>query len=120
MAASARARSPRCRPSSTARRPPMPAEKERRASLARELGRVRDAQAEGRVPADLDPGLLVLAELAIAAYPLVFAQVARMLVDVDVDDPAFQRTYAEFLRRLGERLGLAGGARSAPADPSVT
>jgi AcrR family transcriptional regulator len=83
------------------------AEEERRASLARVLGRVRVAQEEGRVTSDLDPALLVLAELAMAAYPLVFPQVTRMLLDVDADDPAFHRTYAEFLRALGERLGLA-------------
>jgi TetR/AcrR family transcriptional regulator len=91
------------------------AEEERRESLARVLGRVRAAQAEQRAPDDLDPGLLVLAELAMAAYPLVFPQVARMLLDVDVEDPAFQKTYAEFLRMLGDRLGLGG--RAAAAEP---
>jgi AcrR family transcriptional regulator len=96
------------------------AEEERRASLARVLGRVRAAQDERRVPDDLDPGLLVLAELAMAAYPLVFPQVVRMLLDVDADDPAFQRTYAEFLRMLGDRLGLAGRAdEPGPVDPGT-
>jgi AcrR family transcriptional regulator len=92
------------------------AEEERRASLARGLGRDRAAQAEGRAPADLDPRLLVLVELAMAAYPLVFPQVVRMLVDVDVHDPVFQRTYAEFLRLLGDRLGLARRAADAGPD----
>ncbi len=96
------------------------AEEERRASLGRVLGRVRAAQAEDRVPADLDPGLLVLAELAMAAYPLVFPQVTRMLLDVDADDPVFQRSYAEFLRMLGDRLGLAGrAAPSSGPDPTT-
>jgi AcrR family transcriptional regulator len=101
------------------------AEADRRAALERVVGRVRDAQAEGRAPADLDADLLVLAELAMAAYPLAFPQIARMLLGADVDDAAFQRSYAEFLRRLGERLGLAGpaavaGRTAGGAEPDAT
>jgi TetR/AcrR family transcriptional regulator len=95
------------------------AEADRRDSLDRVVGRVRDAQAEGRAPGELDPRLLVLAELAMAAYPLAFPQVSRMLLDVDAEDAGFQATYAEFLRRLGERLGLAGPTAGAARPVAV-
>ena len=47
---------------------------------------------------------LVIAELGLAAYPLAFPQVTRLVTGVGPDDPEFRARYAKFLEALGAKL----------------
>jgi hypothetical protein len=87
---------------------PVVREEERRASLLRALGDLRDRQRRGLLPDDLDPGHLLLAILGLITYPLAFPQVTRMVTGRAASDPAFRRQRAEFLQRFSNALGLKG------------
>jgi TetR/AcrR family transcriptional regulator len=76
----------------------------RRATMAARVDAVRESQADGRTADDLDPELLVIAELGLAAYPLAFPQVTRLVTGVGPDDPEFRARYAKFLEALGAKL----------------
>jgi TetR/AcrR family transcriptional regulator len=82
------------------RRRPLEEEEARRAVLAEWVDVVRGAQADGDLPADLDPAQLVLTELGVALVPLAFPQLARLLTGRWPDDPAFLAERREFLLRL--------------------
>jgi AcrR family transcriptional regulator len=89
---------------------PVVREEERRASLLRALGDLRDRQRRGFLPDDLDPGHLLLAILGLITYPLAFPRVTRMVTGRAASDPAFRRQRAEFLQRFSNALGLKGPA----------
>ncbi|MGH7413178.1 MAG: TetR/AcrR family transcriptional regulator [Candidatus Rokuibacteriota bacterium] len=94
---------------------PVIREDERRASLSRALGDLRDRQRRGLLPEDLDPGHLLLAILGLITYPLAFPQVTRMVTGRSPSDPAFRKQRAEFLQRFSEALGVkpaAAGGRA--------
>jgi TetR/AcrR family transcriptional regulator len=76
----------------------------RRATMSARVDAVRESQADGRTADDLDPELLVIAELGLAAYPLAFPQVTRLVTGVGPDDPEFRARYAKFLEALGAKL----------------
>jgi TetR/AcrR family transcriptional regulator len=76
----------------------------RRATMAARVDAVRESQVDGRTADDLDPELLVIAELGLAAYPLAFPQVTRLVTGVGPDDPEFRARYAKFLEALGAKL----------------
>jgi AcrR family transcriptional regulator len=82
------------------RKQPVIAEDERAALYAGLRARVEAAQAAGELPADLDPGQLVLTELAITMFPAAFPQVARMATGRAIDDPAFVEERSAFLERF--------------------
>jgi AcrR family transcriptional regulator len=91
-------------------------EETRRAHLAAMVEAARARQADGRLPADLDPTQLVLTELAVTIFPFAFPQIVRMLTDRRTDDPAFITERAAFLGDLGRLLDpRAGSARRARA-----
>jgi len=71
---------------------------------------IRNMQAAGQLPRDLNHALLQLAILALATYPMAFAQVTQLVTGKLPTDPKFQRDWYEFLRRIGQRL-----FRDAPA-----
>lgn len=73
---------------------------------------IRNMQALGQLPADLDHALLQLAILALATYPMAFAQVTQLVTGKLPTDPKFQRDWYAFLRRVGQRL-----FRDAPGSP---
>jgi AcrR family transcriptional regulator len=87
---------------------PVIREDERRASLLRAVGDLRDRQRRGLLPADLDAGQLLLTILGLIAYPLAFPQVTRMVTGRSASDPVFRRERAEFLRRFSNALGAQG------------
>jgi TetR/AcrR family transcriptional regulator len=89
---------------------PVVREDERRASLLRALGDLRDRQRRGLLPGDLDPGHLLLAILGLITYPLAFPQVTRMVTGRDASDPGFRRQRADFLQRFSNALGATGPA----------
>jgi len=79
-------------------------EDERTAVYQHWIERVREQQAEGLLPADLDPGQLALSELALTLLPFLLPQVARLVTGRAVTDPAFLDERAEFLDALTRRL----------------
>ena len=82
------------------RRRPLEEEEARHAVLAEWVDALRAAQADGDIPADLDPAQLVLTELGIALVPLAFPQLARLLTGRVPDDPEFLAARRAFLLRL--------------------
>jgi AcrR family transcriptional regulator len=99
------------------------AEEIRRASLQRTIDRVRterigrsgadtrrdgDAKAAAEAGIDaastLDLGVLVLAELALATFPLAFPQLTRMVTGLAPDDPQFTDSYVALLHAVGDDL----------------
>jgi len=95
---------------------PVIREEERRASLARALGDLRERQRRGLLPADLDAGQLLLAIMGLVAYPLAFPQLTRMVTGRSAADPSFRAERADFLRRFAAALtGLRPAAAGATA-----
>ncbi|QIN77948.1 TetR family transcriptional regulator [Rubrobacter marinus] len=90
-------------------------EEERRESIARQVGDLREKRARGDLPPDLDPRYLQLAVYALTAYPVAFAQITRMTTGEDPESPEFREAWRGFLRRfakLGEGEGQPhGGSR---------
>jgi TetR/AcrR family transcriptional regulator len=89
---------------------PVIREEERRASLVRALGDLRDRQRRGLLPQGLDADHLLLTILGVLTYPLAFPQVTRMVTGKSPADPEFRRQHMEFLRHFSEALR----ARRAP------
>jgi AcrR family transcriptional regulator len=74
------------------------------AFLRGQVDRMRERQAAGEVPADLDPGMLLLALMAAASAPLTLRQTASQITGEDVATPEFARKYAEQLALLVRHL----------------
>ena len=77
-------------------------ERRRRWSAAIEL--IRAEQDAGRVVADLDPDLLLVALVALATYPVASGPLVRMVTGTNPTDPVFRRRYAAFLETLYAHL----------------
>ena len=92
-------------------RGPIESEDIRRANLQVRIDAIREAQAAGRVDTSLDPEMLVLAELAVTAYPLLFPQVTRLVTGMAGNDPEFRARYLTFLQALGATFGARSVAR---------
>ena len=84
-------------------------EGERRATMAARVQAIRESQAAGRTAGDLDAELLVIAELALAAYPSAFPQIVRLVTGSGPDSPEFRARYRAFLQTLGDKLRAPGG-----------
>ena len=80
---------------------------ERRAAFQKGVRQVRERQARGRLRADLDPGHLLLAMVALTTFPAAFPQFTRFLTGLKPTDRAFATRHAAFLRRLADGLGPA-------------
>ncbi|MGM1063578.1 TetR/AcrR family transcriptional regulator [Saccharothrix sp. Mg75] len=72
---------------------------------------LRQRQADGEVPADLDPAHLLLALTAAASASLFMPKTARRITGEDPASAGFAERYAEQLARLVRHLGR-------PADPA--
>jgi AcrR family transcriptional regulator len=78
---------------------------EERAALYEELrNRIVAAQASGDLDPGLDPGQMLLSELAMTMFPVAFPQIARLVTGRSIDDPAFLAERQEFLRSLSAQL----------------
>ena len=66
---------------------------------------IRDEQAAGRLPADLDADLLLLSLLGAALYPLILPNVAELVCGEDPTTERFARRQRDHLVRLAGRLG---------------
>jgi len=82
----------------------------RRVRYARRVEQVREAQAAGRLPADLDPELLLLTLFGAAVYPVLVPQVAELVTGLQPTGRTFRKRYRDHLSRLATVLS---GGRSA-------
>jgi TetR/AcrR family transcriptional regulator len=101
-------------------------EEERRAYFQRTFARLRRAQVNGRIPADLDLVHFQISMVALTVFPLAFPQMTRLATGLAPTDPCFRRKRVKFLRWLGERLAaessgvaIARGKRTSPARPPL-
>jgi TetR/AcrR family transcriptional regulator len=74
------------------------------AFLRSQVDQMRDRQAAGELPADLDAGLLLLALMAAAAAPLTLRQTAAQITGEDPSTPEFAEKYAAQLALLVRHL----------------
>lgn len=74
------------------------------AFLRAQVDRMRDRQAAGELPADLDPGLLLLALMAAASAPLTLRHTAGQITGEDPATPEFAEKYAAQLALLVRHL----------------
>jgi TetR/AcrR family transcriptional regulator len=76
----------------------------RREPIQRWIDEVREAQADGALPDELDAEQLVLSDLALAIFPLAFPQLTRLVTGRLPSDPRFVEERREFLLRLARRI----------------
>jgi len=65
---------------------------------------VRRRQAEGLLPADMDPALLRLLGFALVGYPRLLPHVTRMATTLAPDEPKFVAAWENLLRRVSGLL----------------
>jgi AcrR family transcriptional regulator len=82
-----------------------PAVEARRARYETRIAWVKDEQAEGRLPADLEPDMLYLMLLGLALYPVLLPQVAELATGSRTDTDEFAQRYREQLRLIAAHLG---------------
>ncbi len=78
---------------------------ERRRYYAEQIGGVAEAQARGRLPADLDPKYLFLALMSVVCLPAFLPNVTSLVSDADPKSAAFQDDWRDFLRGFAKTLG---------------
>lgn len=69
-----------------------------------DLSTMRDRQAAGELPADVEPASLRLAFLALVAAPITFPQMTRRLFGTGSEAADFESRYADDLRRILDHL----------------
>jgi EmrB/QacA subfamily drug resistance transporter len=100
---------------------PVPQEKERQAAVALQVQEIRDRQAAGLLPADLDPGHLRLLGFALMNYPRMLPQITRMTTGMTPENPTFVARWEALLREVGSwieeaarRKRIAAAGRTLP------
>jgi hypothetical protein len=95
---------------------PVPSEKERQAVVSLQVQEIRDRQAAGLLPADLDPGHLRLLGFALINYPRMLPQLTRMTTGMTPDNPSFVARWEALLRDVGSWIeDAARRKRALPA-----
>ncbi len=79
---------------------PLLSEAERRRAFDSGVAKLRAVQAKGLLPRGLDPRHLLLFMMGLTTFPLAFPQVTRLVTGLVPADPAFQKQWTEFLRRV--------------------
>ena len=82
---------------------------ERRVRYRERVTWVEAEQEAGRLPADLEPDLLLLSLLGAALYPVLLPDVCEVMTGDRPDDPAFARRYRDHLERLADHLAAGPG-----------
>jgi hypothetical protein len=80
---------------------PVPQERERQDAVSLQVQEIRDRQAAGLLPADLDPGHLRLLGFALMNYPRMLPQITRMATGMTPDNPGFTAKWEALLREVG-------------------
>lgn len=76
-----------------------------------DLSYLEGRQAAGEIAGDLDPGLYQLAVMGATVAPIAMPHVVRRITGLDPTDPAFQKRYAEQMRRIIRHLSGTDVAR---------
>ena len=79
----------------------VPEEATRMRSIAAQVKEVRDRQAVGLLPAELDPGALRLMAFALVSYPRMLPQIVRMTTGLTPESPGFGVLWEALLRDVG-------------------
>ena len=95
---------------------PVPSEKERQEAVSLQVQEIRDRQAAGLLPADLDPGHLRLLGFALMNYPRMLPQITRMATGMTPDNPSFVARWEALLKEVGSWIEEA--ARHQKALPA--
>jgi hypothetical protein len=82
----------------------VPHEAERLPVIKAQVEEIRQRQAEGLLPKDIDPAMLRLFGFALVSYPRLLSQVTRMTTTMSPDDPKFAAAWENLLRRIGDLL----------------
>ncbi|MGP0092787.1 MAG: MFS transporter [Xanthobacteraceae bacterium] len=96
---------------------PVPQEHERMPTIAALVQEVRDRQAAGLLPADLDPAELRLLGFALVSYPRMLPQITRMTTGMTPENPRFIARWEALLREVGSWFEEAA-RRKAAGNPS--
>lgn len=80
---------------------PVPQERERQEAVSLQVQEIRDRQAAGLLPAELDPGHLRLFGFALMNYPRMLPQITRMTTGMAADSPGFVANWEALLREVG-------------------
>jgi EmrB/QacA subfamily drug resistance transporter len=83
---------------------PVPQENERQAAVSVQVQEIRDRQAAGLLPTDLDPGHLRLMGFALINYPRMLPQITRMATGMSPENPIFMTRWEALLREVGSWL----------------
>jgi TetR/AcrR family transcriptional regulator len=94
---------------------PLEDEEPRREAYQRWVEQTKQAQSEGRLPADLDAAQLVLSHAGLAIVPVAFPQLVRFITGMSPDDPEFVAAREEFLRNFARLLARGDGETSTGA-----
>jgi EmrB/QacA subfamily drug resistance transporter len=96
---------------------PVPQEYERQKAVTLQVQEVRDRQAAGLLPADLDPGALRLLGFALINYPRMLPQITRMTTGMAPDSPGFVARWETLLREVGAWIEEAARREKISAAP---
>jgi TetR/AcrR family transcriptional regulator len=91
-------------------------EEDRRALFEIAVAKMRRAQDQGVLPANVELSHIFISLLAVSFFPLAFPQMTRLVTGLAPTDPAFKLQHREFLRWMGERLSGQEPGPTAPAD----
>lgn len=75
-------------------------EKERLATVARGLARIRQRQERGLVSREMDPRQIMLTMRSLTMFPAAFPQLTQLISGRPLNDPGFQKERAAFLRKI--------------------
>ena len=92
---------------------PVPSEQERQEAVSLQVQEIRDRQAAGLLPADLDPGHLRLLGFALMNYPRMLPQITRMATGMTPDNPNFAARWEALLREVGSWIEEAARRKRA-------
>jgi EmrB/QacA subfamily drug resistance transporter len=92
---------------------PVPSEQERQEAVSLQVQEIRDRQAAGLLPADLDPGHLRLLGFALMNYPRMLPQITRMATGMTPDNPDFAARWEALLREVGSWIEEAARRKRA-------
>lgn len=82
----------------------VPAKLARQRRIAKFRNTLRQMQAAGKLPQELDHTLIQLAILSLTTYPMAFGQMTKLVTGLSPADPRFKTKWIDFLRLAGQRL----------------
>ena len=91
-------------------------ERQRRASIAGGLRRIRQRQARGQINPRFDPRHVMLAMRSLTMFPVAFPQLTRLIMGRPVTDARFQSERTAFLKEFAAAFRPNRSARSKASE----